>query len=194
MKPGIFAVVCVALFTVTCLSHGDEIFLGELEPVSFLSHGGLKVDTDYYNETIKMDGEEYEKGLVMHVESPQGYSEAIYDVEGYKTFRAEIGLSHRDEPPQGSVLFFVYIDDGKGDWIEKYKSEEVIKHETPTIQLEIDIKGASQLRLYCTDADGSINSDHATFANARLDTASLSGLTVKPPGRLVTTWASIKKR
>ena len=184
MKSGIFVVICVALFTMTCLASGKEVFLGELTPVSSLVHGGLKVNKDYYNETIKMDGEEYEKGIVMHVESPQGYSEVIYDVEGYRTFRADIGLSHRDAPPAGSVMFFVYIDDGKGDWIEKYKSEEIIRHETPTIQLEIDISGASQLRLYCTDAGNGINSDHATFVNAMLDTASLSGIAVKPLKRL----------
>ena len=194
MKSGIFVVICVALFTMTCLASGKEVFLGELTPVSSLVHGGLKVNKDYYNETIKMDGEEYEKGIVMHVESPQGYSEVIYDVEGYRTFRADIGLSHRDAPPAGSVMFFVYIDDGKGDWIEKYRSEEIIRHETPTIQLEIDISGASQLRLYCTDAGNGINSDHATFVNAMLDTASLSGIAVKPLKRLATTWADVKKQ
>jgi hypothetical protein len=194
VKSGVFVVICVALFAMTCLAYGKEVFLGELTPVSSLVHGGLKVNKDYYNETIKMDGEEYEKGIVMHVESPQGYSEVIYDVEGYRTFRADIGLSHRDAPPAGSVIFFVYIDDGKGDWIEKYKSEEIIRHETPTIQLEIDISGASQLRLYCTDAGNGINSDHATFADARLDTASLSGIAVKPLKRLATTWADVKKQ
>ena len=90
-------------------------------------------------------------------------------------------------------MFFVYVDDGEDDWIEKYASEEVIRHETPTIQLEIDISGASQLRLYCTDADGSINSDHATFANAILDTVSISGFSVRPMYKLATSWGRVKK-
>jgi len=191
MERKLFVLSCIALFVLVYSVHGEEIFLDELTPVSSLVHGGLRVNKDYYSETIKMDGEEYEKGIVMHVESPQGYSEVIYDVDGYKTFRAEIGLSHRDSPAAGSVIFFVYIDDGHGDWIEKYKSEEVVKHETPNIPLEIDISGALQLRLYCTDADGSINSDHATFVNATLDTIGL--LAVEPGGKIATTWAGIRK-
>jgi hypothetical protein len=42
-----------------------EVLLGELTPVSSFVHGGLKVNKDYYNETIKMDGEEYEKGITL---------------------------------------------------------------------------------------------------------------------------------
>ena len=183
----------MALLIIASVSvYAKEIFLSDLTPTSSLVHGGLKVDKDYYNETIRMDGEEYKKGIVMHVEAPQGFSEVIYEVEGYRAFRADIGLSHRDEPAAGSVIFFVYIDDGKGDWIEKYKSD-VIKHETPTIPLEIDISGAKELRLYCTDADGSINSDHATFANAVLDTIAPSGSAVKRQGKLSTTWGRLKR-
>jgi len=191
MKRGIVLTVCVVLLIIESISaYSEEVFLSDLEPKSSLVHGGLKVDKDYYNETIKMDGKEYEKGIVMHVKAAEGFSEVIYEVEGYRTFRAEIGLSHRDEPPAGSVIFFVYIDDGKGGWIEKYKSDDVIKHETPTIPLEIDISGAKELRLYCTDADGSINSDHATFANAILDTI---GAAVKHQGKLTTTWGRLKR-
>ena len=203
MKSGIFVVICVALFTMTCLAYGKEVFLGELTPVSSFVHGGLKVNKDYYNETIKMDGKEYEKGIVMHLETPHGFSEVIYEAEGFKTFRADIGLSHRDAPPAGSVIFFVYIDDGEGDWIvgwiEKYKSEEVIRHETPTIQLEIDISeidipGTSYLKLFCTDAGDGTDGDHAKSANARLDSASISGIAVKPLNRLAITWANVKKQ
>jgi len=69
-------------------------------------------------------------------------------------------------------------------------STTVIKHETPTIPLEIDISGAKELRLYCTDADDGINSDHATWANARVDTESLMAVTTQ--GKIITTWASIR--
>ncbi len=190
MKRGTVVVVCAAFLIAGVSAYGEEVFLGDLTPESSLVHGGLKVDKDYYNETIKMDGEEYEKGIVMHVKEAEGFSEVIYEVSGYKTFRADIGLSHRDAPPAGSVVFFLYIDDGKGVWTEKYTSDDVITHETQTIQLEIDISGAKELRLYCTDAGNGINSDHATWANARVDTASM--LAVKRRGRLTTTWGAIK--
>lgn len=190
MKRGIVVVVCATLLIIAGVSaYGKEAFLSDLTPKSSLVHGGLKVDKDYYNETIKMDGEEYEKGIVVHVEAPDGFSEVIYEIPEYKTFRAEIGLSHRDAPPAGSVVFFVYIDDGNGGWIEKYKTE-VIRHENPTIPLEIDISGASELRLYCTDAGDGINSDHATWANARVDTVAI--MAVKHLGKLTTTWGAIK--
>jgi len=192
MKRGIAELFCITLLIIASVSaYSEVVSLSDLTPKSSFTHGPLRVDEDYYGETIKMDGKEYEKGIVTHVESPQAYSEVIYDVSGYKTFRAEIGLSHRDAPPAGSVVFFVYIDDGKGDWIEKYKTD-VIKHETPTIPLEIDISGAKELRLYCTDAGDGINSDHGTWANATLDTASI--LAVKRKGKLITTWARIKKQ
>ena len=196
MRKGIFAVTCAIFMMAIGLVYGEEVFISDLTPVSSFVHNGLKVDVDYYSETIKMDGVEYEKGIVMHVESPQGYSEVIYNIDSkFRTFRAEIGLSHRDAPAAGSVIFFVYIDDGKGEWIEIYKSEEVIKHETPTIQLELDISEASsQLRLYCTDAGDGNNSDHATFANAFLDTKSVSGLAVGSPGKMAVTWGEIKSR
>jgi len=187
---GISVSICVTLVIIASVSgYSEEVFLTDMTPQSSFVHGPLRIDEDYYGEVIKMDGEEYERGIVAHVEDPQGYSEVIYEVEGYKTFRADIGLSHRDAPPAGSVVFFVYIDDGKGDWIEKYKSD-VIKHETPTIPLEIDISGAKELRLYCTDADDGINSDHATWANARVDTESLMAVTTQ--GKIITTWASIR--
>ena len=184
--------VAVGVIIIASVSASSkEVFLSDMTPKSSFIHGPLRIDEDYYGETIKMDGEEYERGIVAHVEAPQGYSEVIYEVSGYKTFRAEIGLSHRDAPPAGSVVFFVYIDNGKGGWIEKYKSD-VIKHENPTIPLEIDISGAKELRLYCTDAGDGINSDHATWANARVDTASI--MAAKTAGKIVTTWASIKNR
>jgi hypothetical protein len=187
---GIIVAVSIMILIIASVSaYSKEVFLSDMTPKSSFIHGPLRIDEDYYGETIKMDGKEYERGIVTHVEAPQGYSEVIYEVGGYKTFRAEIGLSHRDAPPAGSVIFFVYIDNGKGGWIEKYKSD-VIKHENPTIPLELDISGAKELRLYCTDAGDGINSDHGTWANARVDTASI--MAVKTQRKIIKNWASIK--
>jgi hypothetical protein len=186
---GKLAVTTILLMVVAIPAIGKEVFLSDLDAISSHVHGPLRKDVGYQGKTIIMDGQEYKKGIVIHVEN-DGYSEAIYDASGYKTFIADIGIDENNggEANQASVIFFVYIDDN-GKWKEKYHSETV-RWETPTIHLEIDISGTSKLRLYCTDAGDGINSDHATWANARMDTKSL--LPVKPLGKLSTAWGQIK--
>ena len=182
-------VIAMILMVMAIPAFGKEVFLSDLEPIETHVHGQFGKDVGYQGNLIIMDGVEYKKGIVMHVEN-NGFSEAIYDATDYKTLIADIGIDENNgaEANQASVIFFVYIDKN-GEWVEKYKSD-VVRWETPTIHLEIDISGTTELRLYCTDAGDGINSDHATWANALMNTKAI--LSVAPLGKLSTTWGSIK--
>lgn len=193
---GKLVVATILLVVVTIPAVGEEVFLSDLEPITshvepgFIpDHGNVPVrDEGRLGKPLVLEGVKYEKGIMTHPAS-DGFAEAVYDVSGYKTFRADIGIDENNNGStgQGSVEFFVYIDADK-EWEEKYYSD-IVLGDTPTIHLEIDISGASKLRLYVTDAGDGQHADHATWANARIDTKPLP---VKPLGKLSTTWGSIK--
>jgi hypothetical protein len=116
---------------------------------------------------LVLNGVQYGKGIMMHV-APDGYAEAVYNVSGYTTFRADIGIDENNgAQDRGSVVFVVLTRSEGGEWVEKYRSE-VIRGTSPTVALQVDISGASELKLYATDGGDGIDADHATWADARV--------------------------
>jgi len=66
----------------------------------------------------------------------------------------------------GSCTFIVEVE-RNGVW-EKVAESDVLRGGQPAVEIDADIAGASRLRLTTTDAGDNINSDHAEWAEARL--------------------------
>jgi NPCBM/NEW2 domain len=152
---------------------GNAVYLSDRQEESSFVHGGLRKDTNYYGEPLVMNGVAYAKSLQTHVEvSGEGnHSEVIYDLTkltpARHTFRATVGVS--DEAGGGSVTFAVQVQtEPNGPWVTRYQSLTVRGNQEP-LGLQVDVSGARKLRLYCTDAGDGISSDHATWAEARLE-------------------------
>lgn len=114
-------------------------------PVKNRTAGGsqLKARTGRLGDPVS-----YEKGI-----GTQAGTEVIYDVAGlgYENFRAVIGLGYdygQDAP--GAVVFKVYTDEEQ----EPAYVSPVMTCETAGIPIDIDIRGASKVRLV-TEAAGS---------------------------------------
>src|SRR5262249_26252579 len=116
---------------------------------------------------ITLNGVVYPKGLGMH--SP---AELKVDLAGrYSTFATDVGLDA--EIYRGWVVFEVWVD-GALTW-----ASPIMTGSSATESVALDVGGASELRLVVTNADGSVQGDHADWAGARL--------VVAPPSTSTTT-------
>lgn len=109
----------------------------------------------------------YEKGI-----GTQAGTEVIYDVEGlgYERFRAVIGLGYDyGQNAPGAVVFRVYTDDKK----EPAYASPVMTCETESIPIDIEIRGASKVRLV-TEAAGQEAAEYqlADWCDAKFVTGS----------------------
>ena len=94
----------------------------------------------------------------------------IYDISGHPEFRifsAVIGVEDRTGV-RGSVTFEVHADNGAGGWKHLYSSD-ILRGGGAVKAITVDLGKADRLRLVCTDAADRHGSDHAVWANARLE-------------------------
>jgi len=151
-------------------------YLSDLREASAYAHGGLGKNRGYGAEQIlTLAGRAYRKGLVMHPlgaldSQPNNHdSEAVYDLagRGWKRFRARIGIEvPAGDNPQGSATFEVYTRKAAdAPWIRIYDSGVMTWASTPAVA-DLDITGAAQLRLRCTDAGDDHFGDVAVWASA----------------------------
>jgi hypothetical protein len=151
--------------------RGDAVYLSDLKEESSLVHGGLRKDCNYFGQPLQMRGVLFAKCLQTHVEAGgmTSHSEVIYDLSALpprQRLRALVGISD-DSGGGGSVTFEVQVDkDGK--WETRYTSP-VLRGGQDPLGIDVDIAGARRIRLYCTDAGDGIGSDHAAWAEARLE-------------------------
>ena len=163
---------CVLSFAVSSIAEPAQqaMLLSDLAPIKALAHGGIKRDADYYGEAgFDLGGRHFDKGIMICPRA-NGPAEVVYDISGhpaFRTFRAVIGVEDKTGT-RGSVTFEVYVDDGGGGW-KWLHSSDTIRGGGAVRALSIDLGEADTLRLVCTDAGDSHNSDHATWANARLE-------------------------
>jgi len=149
---------------------GDAIYLSDLDETKAFVHGGLRKDTDYYAKPLRMRGVVYAKCIQTHVErATPPHSEVIYDLSRVPKRKKLCALIGVDDGAGGggSVTFHVQVDKD-GAWETRYASPVLRGHQEP-IAITVDLSGAKKLRLYCTDAGDGINSDHATWCDARLE-------------------------
>ena len=113
--------------------------------------------------TITLKGVTYAKGLGVHA-----LSEIRYDLGGQCTrFRSDIGI---DDEVAGStrpsVVFQVYANG------TKVYDSGLVDRSTLTRAVDVDITGATELRLVVGDAGDGVDSDHADWAAARVECSS----------------------
>lgn len=121
----------------------------------------VQKDKSVKRSSLKLwDGEKevsYKKGIGTHA-----YSEVIYNIEGkdFKQFKSIIGVN-RTADNRGSVNFKVFVD-GKLVY-----SSEVMKRNTASESIELDVEGAKEIKLVVEDGGNGNASDHANWADAK---------------------------
>lgn len=106
-------------------------------------------------KTLSIGGIKYDKGLGVHAISDVNY----YLGGKFSTFTADIGIDD-EVGDRGSVVFQVWADG------EKVYDSGKVTGSDPAKNVQVDISGVNQLRLYVTDADDGRQYDHADWADA----------------------------
>ncbi|GEM_PF-1881148 len=130
-------------------------FLSDLIPIEV--EGSFEPDRNCRNQLIHLDKKTYERGIGVHSNST-----VIYKLErGYKRFKAMVGIDDATSG-EGSCVFGVYLD-GK----EVFDSGIMKGNDEPK-SVDVDVGGATELKLVVTDGDGETSYDWADWADARL--------------------------
>ncbi|MBI2303005.1 MAG: NPCBM/NEW2 domain-containing protein [Armatimonadetes bacterium] len=161
----------VTTATLTARRLADGIQLSELPAHDVHVYGELKRDTNWSGGAIKLGGQRFAHGLMMHPRAkPDGGAEATFELTGglAKAARllASIGVEDEMLGRGGSVTFIVEVHRA-GQWERVFESE-VLKVGGAPHAIEVPIAGADQLRLRTTDGGDDINCDHACWAEVRL--------------------------
>jgi hypothetical protein len=165
-----------ATFTAAPLGPGGALYLSDLEGFDILAHGGLKRDTNYSGNGIKVNGVAYAKGIMLCPEATKpnymgGLGHVTFAIEsgGKRALRFKAAIGIEDEVLQynrGTATFAVEVLRG-GKW-ERVFASGVIRLGPPQL-VDVDITGVQQLRLVTTDAGDNIQCDHAVWAEARIE-------------------------
>lgn len=121
------------------------------------SNGG--VDT-YDGQMLSLRGKEYMRGFGVHAPST-----LTFDLSGatYTRFRATLGVDD-EVNPNGTVVFQVYVNN---EATPRFSSQ-TLNGLSAALAVDVDITGATSLRLVATDAGDGADFDHADWALARL--------------------------
>ncbi|MGO4537909.1 NPCBM/NEW2 domain-containing protein [Paenibacillus sp. 2TAB19] len=119
--------------------------------------GNIQLDKSSDGRPITLNGVVYAKGFGTHAAS-----EIVYTVGGaYEKFQASVGVD--DETyGNGSVSFEVWLDG-----VLAYDSG-VMDANSDTIDIDVDISGAQQLKLVVTNGGNGTDWDHADWGDARI--------------------------
>lgn len=152
------------------------VYLSDLEEQDLTAYRSCWVkDHNYQGGAISLGGREYLKGILLHPaegEDGKGFGQVTYDLAGAlakaRRFKATIGIDDAmDHYQKGSATFRVEVlRDGR--WQQLYESP-VLKLADEPLTIEVDLTGASKLRLTTTDGGDGIACDHAEWADARID-------------------------
>ncbi|TAJ07932.1 T9SS C-terminal target domain-containing protein [Marinilabiliaceae bacterium JC017] len=137
----------------------DCIYLSDINWES-ASSGWLEVhkDKSIEDNTLRLDGKKYEKGLGTHASSS-----IVYKLEGkYTRFLSDIGVDDEKNYEDPTITFEVWLDG------TKIYTSPILKTDSPITTIDLDITGGNELKLIVTDGGDGINSDHADWADARL--------------------------
>jgi alpha-galactosidase len=110
---------------------------------------------------ITIGGVVYEKGLGAHAPSEIEY----YLGGNCSTVRSDVGVDDEVTSSAASVTFEIWADDAK------VAETGAMTATMPAATLTADVTGAGTLRLVVTDAGDGKNSDHADWADARVQCA-----------------------
>ncbi|MEC2077639.1 NPCBM/NEW2 domain-containing protein [Metabacillus fastidiosus] len=123
-------------------------------------------DKTIHGQTIKLNNGyntvSYAKGIGTHATST-----IVYDVTGknYDLFESTVGVEQNIiNNPNSSVVFQVFVDG-----VKKYDSG-LMKYTTPQKFVQVDIAGASEVKLVLTDNGNGNSYDHGAWADAKFIT------------------------
>ncbi len=111
--------------------------------------------------TIKLNGVTYAKGLGVHAASDVRYNLGSLCTSSMR-FMADVGIDDEIALQQASIIFQVWADG-----VLLYDSG-IMKFNSTTQQVNVDITGKNTLQLIVTDAGDGRNSDHGDWAAARI--------------------------
>lgn len=131
--------------------------LSSLDPVTASSGSGtIQNDASAKGTPLTLNDQIYQSGL--GVQAP---SEIVCSLEGaYTQFVSDIGVDQMGNR-YGSVTFEVWVDGSR-----VYKSERLFRNAMDTV--DVDLRGARELKLVVTDAGNGMRDDFANWAGARL--------------------------
>ncbi len=142
------------------------VFLSDIPRVSATAGGEnpVRLDVNYYNKPIAVNGHVYPKGLWTHAFPDETTADTVYDVAGqpYELFKADVGLD--DASGGGSVQFQVLVDGIQC-------AESPVMRPRQVHPLRVNIAGARQITLRVTNGGDGYTCDHAVWAAARFVTA-----------------------
>lgn len=154
----------------------NEVYLSDLDwsDVTVASQEDWaypKKDLNCENSPIRMIGYNgaavpYQKGISLHASAVLSY-----DLNGeYTVFRADVGTDYRNKEKNKSTSIncYVYVDD---ETIPRWQNSAVITKDTILQPIEVDVRGASTLKIVVDDASNGNDSDWSVWGNARLERA-----------------------
>jgi hypothetical protein len=147
---------------------GDVVYLSDLNAASYRHIPFLSLPWEYrldHNVTggpLVAAKRLHLKGLGMH-----SAARITYNLDGdYRRFQSELAIDDSTSG-RGSVSCRVFIDDGSGNWQNKYESP-VIRGGAKPLAVDVDIAGAKRISLLVDFADGGDELDHVDWLDARV--------------------------
>ncbi|MEK6247942.1 MAG: NPCBM/NEW2 domain-containing protein, partial [Planctomycetales bacterium] len=144
-------------------------YLSDMKPAAYRHRPYLSVrwpyqlDRNVKGEALSCRGQVYDKGIGMHSTASLSFQLK----KPYQRFDASLAIDEATEG-KGSVVFRVYINDGSGEWQQRYKSKVIRGSDESPTNMSVDITGAKSLSLVVDAADRGDELDHANWLDARL--------------------------
>ena len=150
----------VATSYVVFAADSTKIRLTSLVPfVERQDFGALSIDKGLEGQPLKIKGQSFGFGFGTHANSDIRFElEQDYDV-----FECTVGVDDVIRSYGRASVVFKILGDNK----ELFKSETMTS-DTPPVQVSVSVLGVDELRLVVEDADGSVNCDHADWAEPAL--------------------------
>ena len=143
---------------------GKEVYLSDITPKSATALSGPFYDKNEQGEPLLLGGITYKKGIWTHPMSNKE-AQAVYDISGYDytVFSAVVGKEQKYAAalPNSLLTFRVYVDG-------VLAGEVVDMPAGDTYTFEIDITGASELKLVTGAGSDDITCDGSIWGDAKL--------------------------
>jgi 2',3'-cyclic-nucleotide 2'-phosphodiesterase (5'-nucleotidase family) len=137
-------------------------------PGSYASYGNIQRDRSYEASSIALTvnghTQTFAKGLGTHAPADVWYN---IEGRGFELFESYVGINAISKPNAGDVIFRVYADD-----VLIYESRATGPGRNEAQRFSLPIAGVKILHLQA-DPNGSDNSDHADWGDAKLLTMAL---------------------
>ncbi|WP_052446651.1 glycoside hydrolase family 2 TIM barrel-domain containing protein [Candidatus Soleaferrea massiliensis] len=154
-------------YTVNFEGPHDQIYLSDLGWASAtIGWGSIGKDQNLNGHKLVLRNlagqkQTYDKGIGTHANS-----EIVYNIEGrgYDRFTSWVGLDAEQGSatnPLGSVRFYVYVDGVKVFETASMNSNK------PAVFVDVDVRGAKELKLVVDDGGNGNSNDHGDWADAK---------------------------